>query len=350
MNVAHWRVLVQVKHQLNNDFIGGSLALAVASALAGFLMRCVQALRVALHDRFFSTYDIPPGSPQYFAALRWLHNQPAVRRTSRRLVINPTAPPDAYNENGGANGSTTTSSAGSFNRNRARRSAPHDPDDPLELGFNTVPVLLRHQALCVRIGAALVWVGHGGSIGGDVGGMGGYEGGGGGMGGIGADGWGGMGMGAMGGGGGARGSWYQQLLSGTRGDAGLAGASAFGWDGIGGIGGGSGVGGGAIRLRIMGRDGEGTVRKILEQGHRLGRGTARRFTQVYLPSTAMAPMSRGGGMGGGMGGGGGGGWIRPEWVDAGRKPARPISSVILRGSDAVDILEDARAFLRLVSE
>jgi chaperone BCS1 len=57
----------------------------------------------------------------------------------------------------------------------------------------------------------------------------------------------------------------------------------------------------------------------------------------------MAPAR--GGSGGG--GGGNGGWIRPEWVDAGRKPARPISSVILRGDDARDILDDGRAFLRL---
>lgn len=98
----------------------------------------------------------------------------------------------------------------------------------------------------------------------------------------------------------------------------------------------------------LGRDGEGAIRKILDQGHRLGRGTARRFTQVYLPSTAMAPARGIGGGGGGGIGGGGGGWIRPEWVDAGRKPARPISSVILRGSDAREVLEDARAFLRLV--
>jgi hypothetical protein len=121
----------QVKHQLNNDFIGGSLALAVASALVGFLWRLVHYFRTLLHDKLFVTYDIPPGSPQYFAALRWLHHQPAVRRTSRRLVVNPTAPPDAYdNDRGSIPGGG--GSMGSLD------SAPHDPDDPLELGFHTV--------------------------------------------------------------------------------------------------------------------------------------------------------------------------------------------------------------------
>lgn len=308
----------QVRHQLNNDFIGGSVALAVASALAGLAWRAVHAVRAALYDRVFSTYDIPPGSPQYFAALRWLHQQSAVKRASHRLVVNPVSAPDSHDADSGGDGMS------------------HDLHDPLELGLHTVPMLLRDQSLCVRVGASLVWVGHGAGAWCDR--MGGVSGGGG----LGGDRWGGMG--AIGGGGG-RGSWYQQLLSGARGDVGLAHASAFGWAGSG-AGSSDGFSSGGIRLHILGRDGEATLRAILELGRRLGRGAARRFTQVYIPSSAMG-SARGSSGSGGMGAGSGGGWIRPEWVDAGRKPARPISSVILRGTEAQDLLDDARAFLSL---
>jgi len=222
------RLAPQVKHQLNvvstNDYIGGSLALAVASALVGFAWRLVHSLRSVLHDTLFRTYDIPPGSPQHAAALRWLYHQPAVCRTSRRLVINPTAPAtDAYGGSGGgvvegaamrsltslggSGGGASSSGRGDSMFLDPSDSAPHDPDDPLELGLHTVPMLLQNQSVCVRVGAALVWAGHGGGGGGSVsrvGGGGAGGGGGGGAGGIGGGEWGRMG--AMGGGG-ARGSW-----------------------------------------------------------------------------------------------------------------------------------------------
>ena len=303
----------QVKHQLiatmNNDLIGGSVALAVASTLVGLAWRLWRWIRGVAHDRMFVSYEIPSGTPQYFAALRWVYDQPAVRRASRRLVVNPVGTPLANETD-----------------SHAPSSAPDDPEDPLELGLHTVPMLRRDQSLCARVGSSLVWVGHGGgTTGGD---------------GVAAGGVDGPGLGAMGGGG-ARGSWYQQLLSGTRGHAGLAHASAFGWEGgvSGTSGGTSGIAGaGAVRLTVMGLDGEDTVRRILASGHRLGRGTARRFTRVYLPSAVVRSHGRGDGKHA---------WTRPEWVDAGAKPARPISSVILKGDDAMDVLADARAFLGL---
>ena len=263
----------------------------------------------------FVTYEIPSGTPQYFAALRWVYDQPAVRRASRRLVVNPIGTPLAA-----ADGADS----------HAPSSAPDDPEDPLELGLHTVPMLLRDQSLCARVGSSLVWVGRGGGAHPHY-----HEGG------VNVD---GPGLGAMGGGG-ARGSWYQQLLSGTRGHAGLAHASAFGWEGDM-SGGASGAGGaigttgaaGALRLTVMGLDGEETVRRILASGHRLGRGTARRFTRVYLPSAVVRTHGRGDGKHA---------WTRPEWVDAGSKPARPISSVILKGDAGADVLADARAFLGL---
>ena len=87
----------QVKHQLvatmNNDLIGGSVALAVASTLVGVAWRLWRWIRGVAHDRMFVSYEIPSGTPQYFAALRWLYDQPAVRRASRRLVVNPVGTP-----------------------------------------------------------------------------------------------------------------------------------------------------------------------------------------------------------------------------------------------------------------
>ena len=41
------------------------------------------------------------------------------------------------------------------------------------------------------------------------------------------------------------------------------------------------------------------------------------------------------------------GGARPEWVDAGRRPARPVASVVLKGDAARAIVDDARAFMRL---
>ena len=61
-----------------------------------------------------------------------------------------------------------------------------------------------------------------------------------------------------------------------------------------------------VRLTVMGLDGEDTVRRILASGHRLGRGTARRFTRVYLPSAVVRSHGRGDGKHA---------WTRPEWVD-----------------------------------
>ena len=320
----------QVEHQMKNEFLAGSFALALASVLTSWLWRLLAAARLLAHDRVFTTYEIPSGTPQYFAALRWLHDQPAVRRASRRLVLNPVDAPDAPERTGDA--------------------PPDDPDDPLELGLHTVPMLLRHQSLCARVGAALVWAGHGGAAGADLASSG--------PGGFGYHSYGGggddpLGLGAMGGGG-ARGSWYAQLLSGSRGHAGLASASALGWPGasssaahhpagLHGHGPVAGVGGafGSVRLRVLSLDPPAALRAVLERGRRLGRGTARRYTQVYLPSTALAPVRVGRNPAANPG------WTRPEWVDAGRKPARPIASVILKANDARDVLEDARAFLRL---
>ena len=116
----------QVKHQLiatmNNDLIGGSVALAVASTLVGLAWRLWRWIRGVAHDRMFVSYEIPSGTPQYFAALRWVYDQPAVRRASRRLVVNPIGTPLAA-----ADGADS----------HAPSSAPDDPEDPLELGYSS---------------------------------------------------------------------------------------------------------------------------------------------------------------------------------------------------------------------
>jgi chaperone BCS1 len=360
-----------VRRQLSNDFIGGSLALATASFLTNLAWRVGRHARRIAYDLVFTTYDIPSGTPQYHAALRWLHSQPAVQRTSRRLVVNP---------------------AGSRVAKDARA---NDPDDPLELGLRTLPLLTRDQSVCVRVGGALVWACHGhvapsaasaaaAAFDGSA-----------------------SGLGAMGGGG-ARGSWYSSLLSGARGHVGLASSARSGFashgrgdsssepservldngydgldecetvDGIDGV-----HGGESLRLRVCSRDPRLAVRAVLAKGRQLGKGAARRYTQVYMPSSAMSSAysalragaftrtvhgvgdfegARGEAESGGLLGvvsgagssGSGSGFhggsvprVRPEWVDAGRRPARPVSSVVLKGDAARSIVDDARAFLRL---
>jgi mitochondrial chaperone BCS1 len=355
-----------VRRQLSNDFIGGSLALATASFLSNLTWRVGRHARRIAHDRVFTTYDIPSGTPQYHAALRWLHSQPAVQRASRRLVVNPAGARAAKNT--GAN----------------------DPDDPLELGLRTLPMLARDQSVCVRVGGALVWAGHGHVAAGAAGSAAaaafdGHC----------------VGLGAMGGGG-ARGSWYKQLLSGARGHAGLASSAQSGSfssshaksfapfaraldDGLGGLEGGVDAeslaadgarGGDALRLRVLSRDPRAAVKAVLAFGRELGRGTARRYTQVYMPSTAMSPAAAA--MRAGAYERDTRGYTmsdaplasdvsparvgvdtfsnvhasssygaRPEWVEAGRRPARPVASVVLKGDAARAIVDDARAFLRL---
>lgn len=346
-----------VRRQLSNDFIGGSLALATASFLSNLTWRVGRHARRVAHDRVFTTYDIPSGTPQYHAALRWLHSQPAVQRASRRLVVNP---------------------AGA---RAAKDTGANDPDDPLELGLRTLPMLAREQSVCVRVGGALVWAGHAhvaASAAGSAAAAATFDG-------RGA-------LGAMGGGG-ARGSWYKQLLSGARGHAGLASSAQSGTDascfspdasalddGLDGLEGGMDAehlgehlgarGGATLRLRVLSRDPRAAVKAVLAVGRDLGRGTARRHTQVYMPSTAMSPsaaamrsLTSGGSDAGAEARGGVGahlaagadagsgfyayGGARPEWVDAGRRPARPVASVVLKGDAARAIVDDARAFLRL---
>ena len=346
-----------VRRQLSNDFIGGSLALATASFLSNLTWRVGRHARRVAHDRVFTTYDIPSGTPQYHAALRWLHSQPAVQRASRRLVVNP---------------------AGA---RAAKDTGANDPDDPLELGLRTLPMLARDQSVCVRVGGALVWAGHAhvaASAAGSAAAAATFDG-------RGA-------LGAMGGGG-ARGSWYKQLLSGARGHAGLASSAQSGTDascfspdasalddGLDGLEGGMDAehlgehlgarGGATLRLRVLSRDPRAAVKAVLAVGRDLGRGTARRHTQVYMPSTAMSPsaaamrsLTSGGSDAGAEARGGVGahlaagadagsgfyayGGARPEWVDAGRRPARPVASVVLKGDAARAIVDDARAFLRL---
>ena len=346
-----------VRRQLSNDFIGGSLALATASFLSNLTWRVGRHARRVAHDRVFTTYDIPSGTPQYHAALRWLHSQPAVQRASRRLVVNP---------------------AGA---RAAKDTGANDPDDPLELGLRTLPMLAREQSVCVRVGGALVWAGHAhvaASAAGSAAAAATFDG-------RGA-------LGAMGGGG-ARGSWYKQLLSGARGHAGLASSAQSGTDascfspdasalddGLDGLEGGMDAehlgehlgarGGATLRLRVLSRDPRAAVKAVLAVGRDLGRGTARRHTQVYMPSTAMSPSAAAmrsltsggsdvgaearGGVGAHLAAGadaGSGfyayGGARPEWVDAGRRPARPVASVVLKGDAARAIVDDARAFLRL---
>lgn len=347
-----------VRRQLSNDFIGGSLALATASFLSNLTWRVGRHARRIAHDRVFTTYDIPSGTPQYHAALRWLHSQPAVQRASRRLVVNP---------------------AGA---RAAKDTGANDPDDPLELGLRTLPMLARDQSVCVRVGGALVWAGHAHVAGSAAGSA--------------AAAFDGRGaLGAMGGGG-ARGSWYGQLLSGARGHVGLASSAQSGAhatdedasaldDGLGGLEGGvdavdgcGGFGGGAaLRLRVLSRNPRAAVKAALARGRELGRGTARRHTQVYMPSTAMSPAAaamragayagdlhapraatgagpdaRGAAAAAGAGSAGSGFFAygagaRPEWADAGRRPARPVESVVLKDDAARAIVDDARAFLRL---
>jgi chaperone BCS1 len=340
-----------VQRQLANDFIGGSLALATASFVTNLLWKLTGHAKRIAHDRVFTTYDIPAGTPQYHAALLWLHAQPVVRRSSRRLVVNPA---------GGASQVAKNTPSGA-----------NDPDDPLELGLRTLPLLTQTQSVCVRVGYALVWCGHGhvGSPATSVGVSAGFD---------------QSSLGAMGGGG-SRGSWYNQLLEGARGHAGLA-ASASGGipdddssslgntsifdDGTGGLGyhaieslDGT-HGGKTLRLRVLSRNPRSAVRSVLEFGKRLGKGTARRHTQVYMPSTAMSHSAAafkaqrgGGGFGGASGDDGGSSYDAPygtkfaspraEWMDAGRKPSRPASSVVLKGNACETIVEDARNFLRL---
>jgi hypothetical protein len=76
---------------LGNDFVGGSVALAAASALLSLLWRVLALLRRTLADALFTRFDFPAGSPQSLAAARFLQSRPSVRRSSRRVVVDARA-------------------------------------------------------------------------------------------------------------------------------------------------------------------------------------------------------------------------------------------------------------------
>ena len=76
--------------QLDNSFVGGSVALAAASALLSLAWRALRWLATALHDTAFTRYELPVGSPQCIAAARFLQAH-AGGRTARRLVLDARA-------------------------------------------------------------------------------------------------------------------------------------------------------------------------------------------------------------------------------------------------------------------
>eukprot|EP00854_Cymbomonas_tetramitiformis_P003826 gene3826-4780_t len=65
-----------------------------------------------------------------------------------------------------------------------------------------------------------------------------------------------------------------------------------------------------------------------------GVGMGEMIWQVYTPSSER--MGRVGGAASCM---------RAEWVDAGRRPSRPLTSVVLDGEEAAEVLRDAAKFL-----
>ena len=402
---AFWSLWTAVTAQLSNDFIGGSFALAAASTLASAAVASLRALRAFAHDRAFATFEIPSGTPQYHAAMRWLLDHPAVMRAARRLVVDPRAALDSCT-------STTAGVSDPDDDESLRGGASDDESDPLELGLRTVPMLPRDRtSVRARVGCALVWARHGPAANLDAAALD-------------------VAaafsaaapasasrscarsspssLGAMGGGG-ARGSWYASLLSGARGERGLAnagfgglfrdssGGDSFGDDtfdasssafasALGGASASSrrdaglGDGRGAIRLRVLAPTrgaAARAVREVLAAGHALrprgpgARRVTRRRTQVYVPSSATTLGGGGVGFVDGFGSGSLAGWggvdrgggaslegrdggspsasggSEPSvgaggsrlavgypraitWVDAGRKPARPVDSVILR--------------------
>jgi hypothetical protein len=77
--------------QLSNEFVGGSLALAAASALLSLALWSARWAASAAADALFTRFDFPPGTPQCLAAARWLQAQPSMRRAGRRVVIDARA-------------------------------------------------------------------------------------------------------------------------------------------------------------------------------------------------------------------------------------------------------------------
>lgn len=136
-------------------------------------------------------------------------------------------------------------------------------------------------------------------------------------GGAGDAGWGGGGMGSSGAGWvSTPGSWFQQMQYPRPYDAG------------GGAGTGGGAGSKGLTVCVMGWRTEEVIWKILEEGCAAPRGGAAKRTQMFRVSPAYR-----------------GGRGQAAWVDGGSRPSRPLSSVVLDGSEAGDILRDCEDFL-----
>lgn len=83
----HAEFAAALRMQLQNQIVGGSVALFVASALLRGFWQAVAAMRSMVQDALFTRYDFPVGSPQVLAAARFLQTQPAMARASRRVVV-----------------------------------------------------------------------------------------------------------------------------------------------------------------------------------------------------------------------------------------------------------------------
>lgn len=72
---------------LSNSFVGRSVALAVSTALLQGLTAAAHAAVSRISDAFFLSVHFSANTPQATAAAFWLQTQPAVRASSRRVVV-----------------------------------------------------------------------------------------------------------------------------------------------------------------------------------------------------------------------------------------------------------------------
>ena len=305
-----WRALTQ------NDFVGGSLSLAIAGFLASTGYRFSRSLLDAARRALSTTYLIPFGSPAYFAAVRFVRSQPESRSHTERTVLAArigevgTTPRRPYIAAPALRRGVLTSHNGVAMfayRLQGGNLADLAMDDMLAGGDADVAAenhaatekTVKKISWTSQILGVLNWLDSGGADGAQQ---------------V-------LRLGPM-----------THPLANVGAPSGPHGSSSVMHSMDSGVGGSS-----PLVFSVFARPSvaDATIESLLA----LGRVDALRHTQVYAPFTANSgPRNASGGMS----------WSEPlpEWRDAGKRPSRPLRSVVLPSGEGNRVLRDAHMFLK----
>eukprot|EP00899_Mesostigma_viride_P012697 jgi/Mesvir1/21428/Mv20899-RA.1 len=295
-----WELLkTSLTRQLHNDLIGGSLVLFLSSSLLTLSWRLVGAVKNASLRLLFTSYEFAPGTGQYFALLHWLQTQPRLQASSQCRVVQAVGP--THSGHASTHPGVDYGADGSIPSREVREASYEFL--PLLRRSTWLPLWQRRALVCLsRAEGGPAALGHGSLEGAGA-------------------------SNTAAGSSSQPSSWFYTILPmmSARGNAS----------------GGTPGTNGSLWLHVLSPCGrahsDDVVRAVLHEGHLLNIAASKHRTRVYVPTSAGRASYRWGG--------GAGSLPQPEWMESYACPARPLSTVLLEGNLAEDILHDVEQFL-----